>query len=201
MKLWQQWLSSCIVHALFLPLALQLLVWSDFFRVSYSWWIFHKSAVTRINWSTLVLSLPLVPAWLTMESPGDSTAVIRMRKDFDAFISGSGSNLEHPSFRLNLDADVYPSTTRHQPTFTEATRKILGNTWDWVPPTLQVKSCITCIYNQCYEHVLNNSEKLHCSFVVQVFHKNVFFFSFFICGCSLLPLLPLCSLSISICPW
>ena len=62
-----------------------------------------------------------------MESPGDSTAVIRMRKDFDDFISGSGSKLEQPSFRLNLDAEVYPSVKGHQPTSTEAIRKVLGN--------------------------------------------------------------------------
>ncbi|XP_070187007.1 mitotic spindle assembly checkpoint protein MAD1-like isoform X2 [Littorina saxatilis] len=45
-----------------------------------------------------------------MESPGDSTAVIRMRKDFDAFILGSGSRIEQPSFRRNLDAEVFSNS-------------------------------------------------------------------------------------------
>ncbi|XP_076459747.1 mitotic spindle assembly checkpoint protein MAD1-like [Babylonia areolata] len=51
-----------------------------------------------------------------MDSPVDSTAVIRMRKDFNAFISDSGRRLEQPSFRLNFDAaDISTSDRRRTP--------------------------------------------------------------------------------------
>ena len=68
-----------------------------------------------------------------MASPGDSTAVIRMQKDFNAFISGSGDKREQPSIRLNLDAEVYSIMKRHQPSSSsssESIQSILGKTPD-----------------------------------------------------------------------
>lgn len=38
-----------------------------------------------------------------MESPLDSSEVIRMRKNFDAFISDRGSRFDQPTLRMNLD--------------------------------------------------------------------------------------------------
>lgn len=50
-----------------------------------------------------------------MESPADSTAVIRMRKDFDKFLSGSRNWLEASSFRLDLDANIGASRRKPAP--------------------------------------------------------------------------------------
>ncbi|KAK7500988.1 hypothetical protein BaRGS_00007868 [Batillaria attramentaria] len=58
-----------------------------------------------------------------MDSPVDNTAVFRMRKDFDAFLSGSGTRLEMPSFRLDLDKKLGPS--RKKPATNEDIRAII----------------------------------------------------------------------------
>lgn len=60
-----------------------------------------------------------------MDSPIDSTAVIRMQQDFDEFLSAGGSRLEHPSFRLNLDLDI--NSKRNKPICDHTIKKIIGN--------------------------------------------------------------------------
>ncbi|KAL8625266.1 hypothetical protein ACOMHN_030024 [Nucella lapillus] len=47
-----------------------------------------------------------------MDSPVDSTEIIRMRKDFNAFLSGSGRRIDQSTLRLNLDADDFPAPSR-----------------------------------------------------------------------------------------
>lgn len=41
-----------------------------------------------------------------MEPSLDTTASIRMQKDFDAFLSGIENKGEHPSFLLDLDGNL-----------------------------------------------------------------------------------------------